>query len=242
MIDRAGYRPFEARRRVVIIDEADAMLAPAQSALLKTLEEPPSASIFILVSSLPDSLLPTVSSRCPRLRFGMLSAPDVAAALMRDHGYDEGDARAASVDAEGSIGRALSARSLDLVEARETAQRLLEQAAQTADPVRRLDAVKNLTGGKGGPAGERDRLAVCLRALSSAGGPHFRLHPADARSAGAYARGRRCRARGHRTADGVLVAVVATPATTKCTAIPGSSFPTPNRSGASRAGTSSTAR
>ena len=167
VIDRAGYRPFEARRRVVIIDEADAMLAPAQSALLKTLEEPPSASIFILVSSLPDSLLPTVSSRCPRLRFGMLSAPDVAAALMRDHGYDEGDARAASVDAEGSIGRALSARSLDLVEARETAQRLLEQAAQTADPVRRLDAVKNLTGGKGGPPGERDRLAVCLRALAS---------------------------------------------------------------------------
>ena len=71
VIDRAGYRPFEARRRVVIIDEADAMLAAAQSALLKTLEEPPSASIFILVSSLPDSLLPTVRSRCPRLRFGI---------------------------------------------------------------------------------------------------------------------------------------------------------------------------
>ena len=42
VIDRAGYRPFEGRRRVVIIDEADAMVAPAQNALLKTLEEPPS--------------------------------------------------------------------------------------------------------------------------------------------------------------------------------------------------------
>src|SRR5437868_4895145 len=47
VIDRAMYRPFEGRRRVTIIDDADAMAAPAQNALLKTLEEPPSASVFI---------------------------------------------------------------------------------------------------------------------------------------------------------------------------------------------------
>jgi DNA polymerase-3 subunit delta' len=69
VIDRAGYRPFEGRRRVVIIDEADTMLAPAQSALLKVLEEPPPATVFILVTARPDMLLPTVHSRCPRLRF-----------------------------------------------------------------------------------------------------------------------------------------------------------------------------
>ena len=69
VIDRAGYRPFEGRRRAVIVDEADAMAAPAQSALLKTLEEPPSSSVFVLVSARPDMLLPTVQSRCPRLRF-----------------------------------------------------------------------------------------------------------------------------------------------------------------------------
>jgi DNA polymerase-3 subunit delta' len=69
VIDRAGYRPFEGRRRVVIVDEADMMAAPAQSALLKTLEEPPSSSVFVLVTSRPDMLLPTVQSRCPRLRF-----------------------------------------------------------------------------------------------------------------------------------------------------------------------------
>jgi len=48
-----------------------------QNALLKTVEEPPSASTFILVSSMPDSLLPTVRSRCPRLRFGTLSPDEV---------------------------------------------------------------------------------------------------------------------------------------------------------------------
>jgi DNA polymerase-3 subunit delta' len=69
VIDRVGFRPFEGRRRVVIIDEADTMLAPAQSALLKVLEEPPPSSVFVLVATRPDMLLPTVHSRCPRLRF-----------------------------------------------------------------------------------------------------------------------------------------------------------------------------
>jgi hypothetical protein len=45
------------------------MLAPAQSALLKVLEEPPPATVFMLVTGRPDMLLPTVHSRCPRLRF-----------------------------------------------------------------------------------------------------------------------------------------------------------------------------
>ena len=69
VIDRSGYRPFEGRRRVVIIDQADAMKAPAQSALLKTLEEPQPSSVLFLVTARPDMLLATVQSRCPRLRF-----------------------------------------------------------------------------------------------------------------------------------------------------------------------------
>src|SRR6188768_1773682 len=126
VIDQANYRPFEARRRVVIIDEADALVPQAQSALLKTLEEPPSASIFMLVSSLPDALLPTVRSRCPRIRFAPLTAPEVAFALVRDHEYAREDAIAVATDSEGSIGRALAAQAADLIDAREAAQRLLE--------------------------------------------------------------------------------------------------------------------
>ena len=167
VIDQANFRPFEARRRVVIIDEADALVEQAQHALLKTLEEPPPASIFLLVSSLPDSLLTTVRSRCPRMRFGPLSPGEVAEALVRDHRYSETKARAAAVDAEGSVGRALSAESADLVEARETATRVLRQAARANDPVSRVNTAQDLSPKKGSPMNERDQLAACLRIMAS---------------------------------------------------------------------------
>jgi DNA polymerase-3 subunit delta' len=169
VVVRAGYRPFEGRRRVVMIDDADAMTPDAQDALLKTLEEPPPSSVLILVSAMPDALLPTVLSRCQRLRFGELSAAEIAEALMRDHEYEEADARAAAVDADGSIGRALSALSTDVTEAREMAHRLLEQALRQADPGRRIDLARQVTPSTGGKTtgGERERLAACLRALAS---------------------------------------------------------------------------
>ena len=143
------------------------MVGAAQNALLKTLEEPPSASVFILVSSMPDALLPTVLSRCSRLRFGPLTPAEVTEALMKHHKYSETDARASAIEAQGSVGRALEMESADLVEAREAAQRFLDQVARTPDPARRIDVAKDLTSQKGSPAAERDQLATSLRALSS---------------------------------------------------------------------------
>jgi DNA polymerase-3 subunit delta' len=164
LIDRSGYRPFEGRRRVAIIDEADCLERSAQNALLKVLEEPPAGSVFLLVTAHPDLLLPTVRSRCPQLRFRPLTEGEVAAALLRG-GRTEAEARAVAALADGSIGRALEAEAGDLVEARDAAVRVLADAATSADPRRRLDGARELVG-KGG-ASDREQLAICLRAMSS---------------------------------------------------------------------------
>jgi DNA polymerase-3 subunit delta' len=161
-IERTAYRPFEGRRRVVIIDDADAMLAEAQNALLKTLEEPPPASMFVLVTSRSDVLLPTVRSRCQRLRFGRLGADDVASVLMKSHGYSMADAQAAASAADGSIGDALEGSLDDYLGAREAAVEILRGVASTADPRRRLESAKTLAGG-----GDRDEVRLRLRTLAS---------------------------------------------------------------------------
>jgi DNA polymerase-3 subunit delta' len=161
-IDRAAYRPFEGRRRVVIVERADALLPEAQNALLKTLEEPPSASVFVLITSRPDVLLPTVRSRCQRLRFGPLTAHEVAGVLMRDHGFASADAQAAAAAADGSVGRALGEGADEAVEARDAAARLLD-VSSSSDPRRRLEGARGFIGG----AGDRDELSRRLLALSS---------------------------------------------------------------------------
>ncbi|PYQ95943.1 MAG: hypothetical protein DMF96_20390 [Acidobacteria bacterium] len=167
IVDRAAYRPFEGRRRVVIIDGADALVTAAQHALLKTLEEPPPSSVFILVTSRPDTLLATVLSRCPQLRFRPLAADDIAAALVA-RGYSESDALAVAATADGSLGQALAARADERVEARDVAQRVLAHAAATAEPGRRIDGAKELLIKTGaGGAGDREQLASHLRAMAS---------------------------------------------------------------------------
>jgi DNA polymerase-3 subunit delta' len=167
VIRGCAYRPFEGRRRVVIVDDADAMGIDPQSALLKTLEEPPPGSVFVLVSSRPDALLPTVRSRCPRLRLSALSNAEVALILERDHGYTPADARAAALDADGSVARALEARAGDSVQAASDAQDLLTLVVRETDGSRRIQFVKELFPKKGSPASEREHLAARLRALAS---------------------------------------------------------------------------
>ena len=167
VVDRAAYRPFEGRRRAVIIDEADALVPAAQNALLKTLEEPPSLSVFILVTARPDVLLPTVRSRCPRLNFRPLSPNEIAGALVA-RGQTETEARAVAATADGSLGRALEESAEDFVQARDAARKVLAHAASTPDPRRRIEGTKDLLANTGGGgASDRAQLSIHLRAMGS---------------------------------------------------------------------------
>ena len=169
-IEQAGYRPFEGRRRVVIIDQADRLLPPAQNALLKILEEPPASCQFLLVTARPDMLLDTVRSRCPRIRFGQLAPEEIVRLLTVSHGWDEGTARASAAAAGGSVGRALAAASSEHAAAREAAVGLLESVAGARNPPARLDAAKTLASravGRRAPAADRDALRLRLEALAS---------------------------------------------------------------------------
>lgn len=91
-----SLRPASATRRIAVIDDADRMNAESANALLKTLEEPPSYSVLILIAANPDSLLPTIRSRCQQVRFAPLTDSDVAE-LLRETGIVDDAAEAAIV-------------------------------------------------------------------------------------------------------------------------------------------------
>jgi DNA polymerase III subunit delta' len=104
---RLALRRFEGRRRMVIVDPADAMNVQSQNALLKTLEEPPDDTTLVLISSSPDALLPTIRSRCLRVAFAPLPEGVVEARLTAA-GHAPAAARLAAALAGGSLGRALA--------------------------------------------------------------------------------------------------------------------------------------
>ena len=112
---KLSMRPSMGDRRVVIIDAVDNLETKGANALLKNLEEPPSGTIFLLVSHAPGRLLPTIRSRCRLLRFGLLGDAEMGEALLAADPTLDGDELTALVEAgEGSPGRALRFAGLDV--------------------------------------------------------------------------------------------------------------------------------
>jgi DNA polymerase III subunit delta' len=81
IIRAASYRPFEAEKRVFVIEAAEQMRDESQNALLKTLEEPPAYVHLILLTSEPTALLETIASRCQPIDFAPLPLEAVEATL-----------------------------------------------------------------------------------------------------------------------------------------------------------------
>ena len=134
--DQLALRPFEADRHIALIPRADRMTAQAQNALLKTLEEPAGGNVFFLLTDQPGAMLPTIVSRCRRLRFSPVSV-EACAEILAEKGVEPGRARLAAACAQGAVGRALEiAGDEDYLPLREKA----------------LSSLKALSGGKAGVA------------------------------------------------------------------------------------------
>jgi len=128
--------PQVSDRRVAIINDAHRMTIEAANALLKTLEEPPTSALILLITESPESLLPTIRSRCQQVRFFPLSPADIKSILLRNALVEsEGTADSVSELCDGSL---------------ETAQQLLHSELRmlrevVAGELQKLDSMNSLT-------------------------------------------------------------------------------------------------
>ncbi len=124
----ANFRPYESSVRFFIVDDAEKMADPAANALLKTLEEPAETTYIILITSRPDSLLPTIRSRCQTVRFAPVSDSAIEEFLISDRAFSHDEARLSARASRGSVRRALS----------------INASAFAASRDRMLDVIRNL--------------------------------------------------------------------------------------------------
>lgn len=190
--------PVEGGARVATISAADRMTEDAQSAFLKTLEEPPAGTVLILTASDEERLLPTIRSRCVRIRLGPVSREDVEGILV-DAGL--ADAPAAARMARLAAGRpgeavALARAPESLTIRAEVGRTLLDLTAATRTD--RLRIVRDLLG----------RAAALESAVASAAHA-LPGHAADAGDQGSSAGGAVSRARGARGRSRAATAAVA---------------------------------
>jgi DNA polymerase-3 subunit delta' len=152
-------RPFEARARGFVIDEAHSMTEQASNALLKSLEEPPPTSHVVLVTASPQALLPTIRSRCHQLRFSPLPAPFVEAYLRERSGLSPEEAHLRAALSGGSLGAALAFETEGYRALRDELLSLLE-GLQSRGPAERLDAAERL-----GQQDDAEQALTVLRSL-----------------------------------------------------------------------------
>ena len=106
LLQTLTMKPYEAKTRVAIITEAQALNAAASNALLKILEEPPSGSILMLTATRKSDLLPTIVSRCQNVGFNPIPKEKISAWLKDEHGLEQQSAEIIAAMANGSFSRA----------------------------------------------------------------------------------------------------------------------------------------
>lgn len=132
----AGYKPFEGRKKVYILDQAEAMRTESANSLLKTLEEPTTDCILILITANAYALLPTVTSRCQLVRFAALGIEPLTTLLVREKQIELERARLIASLAEGCPGRALAMDTEETLDKRSRMENLLHLLSSGLQDVR----------------------------------------------------------------------------------------------------------
>jgi DNA polymerase III delta' subunit len=144
LVSRLALLPVEGGARVAVIEGAHRLNEDAQNALLKTLEEPPSGVVLVLCADDEDRLLPTIRSRCARIRLGTVAGRDIEAWLRERDAADPATAARLARLADGRPGIALAyASSPEALAARTEIDRTLIDLL-AAGPSGRLVAVRGL--------------------------------------------------------------------------------------------------
>ena len=107
-IDEVHLPPYKSKKKIFIIHEAEKMLSYSANALLKTFEEPPSYAVIILITSSPESLLPTVLSRCRPIYFQPVSESEIEHFLHAHSQIEDEHAKKIAILAQGSLALALN--------------------------------------------------------------------------------------------------------------------------------------
>ena len=105
IIRTASLAPVESERKVMILDEFHLLTAQGAARLLKTLEEPPASTMFVVLADQVDDELVTIASRCVRIEFGPIDDGAITAALVAD-GHPLDVATSAAAAASGNLDRA----------------------------------------------------------------------------------------------------------------------------------------
>jgi DNA polymerase III subunit delta' len=170
LIGRLGSRPSRGPRRVAIIDDAETLNLPAQNALLKTLEEPPGATIIFMITQSERALLDTIRSRMRPVRFGPLTPADVASVLIARK-LDPARANAVALLARGSVAHALALAEGDEPPVKELLKALGEAASLDFASIQPL--VQNCFGVRDQAVGNFELIArlfeemLCYRLLKT---------------------------------------------------------------------------
>jgi DNA polymerase-3 subunit delta' len=112
------YGKYDAKYKICLIDEAEKMRVEAANALLKTLEEPAADVIIILVTSKVNMLLPTIVSRCQKIRFNPLKTGEIKKELISRHSLTSDEADIISMFLQGSFAKLDTADFNEIIELR----------------------------------------------------------------------------------------------------------------------------